>query len=389
MNPEPVATNGFVSLRDSRPGRRRPRRTCNAVLLAATLWWLSLIVSGCASPVAMHKAVLEYDWTVNRIETELLLLNIARTRYHEPIHFTAVSNIAATFDFRVNSGLTGLLSGAPGADSLSLTLGSSAAENPTVTIIPIQGKEFTTRLLTPLTEETIFFLAQQRIDPAILFRLVSRVIILESAVLSNQPHRQEEYRKFRQRVMHLSWLQSERHLFIGQLEFTDEEKRKTGRVVMTNYDPNTLSNNERRTLQRQAERFPRNYLLVDIRPDHPGGDFPMFGQIKLRSFKAILEFIGRGIVEKPEFHVDPDPRTGPVAVNPARTLTIRESRIQPEEAIISVQKRGLSYYIDQESAEGEAFDRWNHEAFDLLYQLYHLTVTDISQIPSLPIAISK
>ncbi len=389
MNPEPVATNGFVSLRDPRPGRRRPRRTRNTVLLAATLWWLSLIVSGCASPVAMHKAVLEYDWTVNRIETELLLLNIARTRYHEPIHFTAVSNIAATFDFRVNSGLTGLLSGAPGADSLSLMLGSSAAENPTVTIIPIQGKEFTTRLLTPLTEETIFFLAQQRIDPAILFRLVSRVIILESEVLSNQPHRQEEYRKFRQRVMHLSWLQSERHLFIGPLEFTDGGERKTGRVVMTNYDPNTLSNNERRTLQRQAERFPRNYLLVDIRPDHPGGDFPMFGQIKLRSFKAILEFIGRGIVEKPEFHVDPDPRTGPVAVNPARTLTIRESRTQPEEAIISVQKRGLSYYIDQESAEGEPFDRWNHEAFDLLYQLYHLTVTDISQIPSLPIAISK
>ena len=38
--------------------------------------------SGCVSPVALHRAVLEYDWTVNRIETELLLLNIARTRYH-------------------------------------------------------------------------------------------------------------------------------------------------------------------------------------------------------------------------------------------------------------------------------------------------------------------
>ena len=359
------------------------------MLLAATLWWSSLIVSGCVSPVAMHRAVLEYDWTINRIETELLLLNIARTRYHEPIHFTAVSNIAATFDFRVNSGLTGLLSGAPGADSLSLALGSSAAENPTVTIIPIQGKEFTKRLLTPITEETIFFLAQQGIDPAILLRLVSRGIILESGVLSNQPHRLEEYREFRQRVMHLSWLQSERHLFIGPLQFTDGGQRKTGRIVITNYDPNTLSNNEREKLHRQAERFPRHHLLVDIRPDHPGGDFPMFGQIKMRSFKAILEFIGRGIAEEPEFHVDPDPRTGTVTVNPAKTLTIRESNTQPEEAIISARKRGLWYYIDQESAEGEAFDRWNHEAFDLLYQLYHLTVTDVSQIPSLPIAISK
>lgn len=360
----------------------------NAVLLLSSLW-MSLIWSGCVSPVAMHRAVLEYDWTVNRIETELLLLNIARTRYHEPIHFTAVSNIAATFDFRVNTGLAGLLAGAPGADSLSLSLGSSAAENPTVTIIPIQGKEFTTRLLTPLAEETIFFLAQQGIDPAILLRLVSRGIILESGVLSNQPHRLDEYRKFRQRVLHLSWLQAERHLFIGPLQFTDGGQRKTGRIVITNYDPNTLSNNEREKLHRQAERFTRHHILVDIRPGHPGGDFPMFGQIKFRSFKAILEFIGRGIDEEPEFDVDPDPRTKKVAVNPAKTLTIRESRTQPEGAIISARKRGLWYYIDQESAEGESFDRWNHEAFDLLYQLYHLTVTDISKLPSLPIAISK
>ncbi len=364
-------------------------------MLLSALWWMSLIGSGCVSQVAMHRAVLEYDWTVNRIETELLLLNIARTRYHEPIHFTAVSSIAATFDFRVNTGFTGLLAGSPGADSLSLTLGSSAAESPTVSIIPIQGEEFTKRLLTPITEETIlFFLGQQEIDPAILFRLVSREMILEDhdgrrRFLLNQPHRQEEYREFRQRVMHVSWLQSERHLFIGPLQFTDGGQRQTGRIVMTNYDPNTLSNIERENLHRQAERFSRHHILVDIRPDHPGGDFPMFGGIKLRSFKAILGFIGRGIAEEPEFHVDPDPRTGSVAVNPAKTLAIQESHTQPEEAIISVQKRGLSYYIDQKSSAGELFDRWNHEAFDLLYQLYHLTVTDISQIPTVPITISK
>ena len=380
MNPESGATSGFTAYRDSPPGRRRPRQTRHAVILMSTLWWMSLIWSGCVSPVAMHKAVLEYDWTVNRIETELLLLNIARTRYHEPIHFTAVSNIAATFDFRVNSGLTGLLAGAPGADSLSLTLGSSAAENPTVTIIPIQGEEFTKRLLMPITEKAILPLGKQGIDPAILFRLVSEGILLEAndgqrRFLSNQPDRQEEYREFRQRVMHLSWLQSERKLYISRLESTKGDQRKTGRIVVTNYDPNRLSNTEGEKLHHQAERFSRHHVLVDIRPDHPGGDFPMFGHIKLRSFKTILGFIGRGIAEEPEFHVNPDSRTGPVAVNPDRTLTIRESRTQPEEAIISVQKRGLWYYIDQESAAGEAYDRWNHEVFDVLYQLYHLTVT--------------
>ena len=389
-----TATSGFALPvhRDFQVGSGCPRQTRYAVILLSTLGWMSLMWSGCVSPVAMHRAVLEYDWTVNRIETELLLLNIARTRYHEPIHFTAVSNIAATFDFRVNTGITGLLAETSVANSLSLTLGSSAAENPTVSIIPIQGAEFTKRLLTPITEETIFFLGQQGVDHAILFRLVSRGMLLEDKhgrrrFLLNQPHRQEEYREFRQRVMHLSRLQSERDLFIRPLQFTDEDK--AGRIVITNYDPNTLTKSERLHLHRQAERFSRHHILVDIRPDHPGGDFPMFGEMKLRSFKAILGFIGRRITEEPEFHVDPDPRTGSVAVNPARTLTIQESHTQPEEAIISVQKRGLWYYIDQGSAAGELLDWWNHEAFDLLYQLYHLTVTDISEIPTVPIAISK
>jgi hypothetical protein len=364
------------------------RSTCLATLLCLSF------LSGCASPVALHRAVLEYDWTVNRIETELLLLNIARMRYHEPIHFTVVSSIAATFDFRVNTGITGVLSENPGFDSLSLTLGASAAENPTVSIIPIQGEEFTKRLLTPISENTVQFLADQGIDPSILLRLMARGMILEKGkqqpqFLLNQPHRKEEYREFRQRVMHLSWLQSERHLFIGPLKFHIGSERKPGRMAITNYNPDLLSNEERLDLNEKAERFSLNHILVDIRNGHPGGDFPMFGQIKLRSFKAILGFIGRGIGEDQEFQVDPDPRTKSISVNPVQTLTIQESSTQPEEAIISTKKRGLWYYIDQETQAGELEDRWNHEAFDLLYQLYHLTVTDISQTPTVPITISK
>ena len=150
--------------------------------------------SGCASPVALHRAVLEYDWTVNRIETELLLLNIARTRYHEPIHFTVVSSIAATFDFRVTSGLTGKLT-ENATNSLALTLGTSAAENPTVSIIPIQGEEFTKRLLTPISANTIFFLGQQGVEPSLLLRLVSRGMILEDRDNQRQFLLNEQHRK--------------------------------------------------------------------------------------------------------------------------------------------------------------------------------------------------
>ena len=363
----------------------------NVFSIASLLCFVTF--SGCASPVALHRAVLEYDWTVNRIETELLLLNIARTRYHEPIHFTVVSSIAATFDFRVTSGFTGKLT-EDATNALSLTLGTSAAENPTVSIIPIQGEEFTKRLLTQISESTILYLGEQGVEPALLLRLVSRGMILEDQdhqrrFLLNQPHRKDEYQEFRRRVLHLSWLQSQRKLFLGPLQFTEESEAKTGRIVITNYDPNSLTNRERQELNRQAERFSHNHILVDIRKGYPGGDFPMFGEIQLRSFRAVLGFIGHGIYEDPEFHVDPDPRTGPVLVNPIRTLTIQESNTQPEEAIVSAKKRKNWYYIEQDSPAGELVDKWNHEAFDMLYQLYHLTVTDISQIPTVPITIAK
>jgi len=351
------------------------------------------LFGGCASPIALHKAVLEYDWTVNRIETELLLLNIARMRYHESIHFTAVSSIAATFDFRVNTGLTGVLTEAPGLDSLTLSLGSSAAENPTVSIIPIQGEEFTKRLLTPITEGKVQFLSHQGIDPGILLRLMARGLFVEDngtrRFLLNQPHLADEYREFRRRILHLSSLQLTRNLFIGPIPLTEGSAHISGRIAITNYDLDLLSNAERVALHDKAQRYPLSYVLVDIRPGYPGGEYPLSGQIILRNFKGILGFIGRGIAEEPEFDVEKDPRTGPVLVNPIHTLKIHESKTEPEAPLIVVEKRNTWYYIEQ----GEDFRdwtlRWNHEAFDVLYQLYHLTVTDVSKSPTVPITISK
>ena len=48
---------------------------------------------------------MEYDRRVHTIQSDMLLLNIARTKYHVPGHFTTVSSIAATFDFRVDAGV--------------------------------------------------------------------------------------------------------------------------------------------------------------------------------------------------------------------------------------------------------------------------------------------
>lgn len=346
------------------------------------------LLSGCLSPLAMHQAVLEYDRTVSRLEAEMLLLNIARARHFHPNHFTALSSVAATFEFQVNAGI------APtGAETTALVapiIGTAAAEKPTMTIIPIQGEEFTTRILTPFDETKIAFLFQQAIEPAIILRLMGREMVVsgygESARLRNDPYHKTEYEEFRRRVLHLSSLNLTQQLFVGPIlyeepspfmfdrKLTTEEtvesldtllriseqgfrwisrptgelrlsRRIVGRIAITNYDPSKLTNEERLQLALEAAKIPRNAILVDIRPDQPGGDFPMHGTLIIRSFNAILQFLAMGVSAAQEYHVAKDPRTGEVSRNPPWTIAIEEMGSKPADAAFAVPYEGRWYSI--------------------------------------------
>jgi len=112
-----------------------------------------LTLSGCLGPVSLHRAVIEYDRTVTRIDWEMLLLNVARLRDGLPVHFTVTASIAATFNYQVSAAVAGSYNtggGMPGFFVPSVSVGAAAAENPTLSIVPIQGREFTERVLSPM-----------------------------------------------------------------------------------------------------------------------------------------------------------------------------------------------------------------------------------------------
>jgi hypothetical protein len=395
-------------------------RFCSFVLMAVSL-------SGCLSPGAMHRAVLAYDHAVGQVEAEMLLLNIARGEQGQPIHVTAVSNIAAIFDFRTNGGIGAQLfqDGGPvlAKNFYTFNLGASVAENPTVSIVPVQGEEFTKRLLTPINESKSKFLVSQGIEPAIILRLMARGIGVEEgdsrAFLLNLPHLHDEYREFCQRVLHISAVNMSRNLQVGPIEYEEPwplpldhpltaqaldkgyhwvsdqpdaaprlSKHIIGRIAITNYEQSKLSNEERRLLQQDAERYPRNYVLVDIRPGLPGGDYPWHGQIKLRSFNAILGFVARSMEDEPEFDVEPDTRSGPALRNPAAVLLVRETDGRPPDSVFAVEL-GEHWYSVSNCRQDHDQAICNREAFILLNQLYQMTVTDLGKVPSLPIKIAK
>ena len=369
----------------------------STLFLGGALLFLALTLGGCISPIALHSAVLEYDRTVTQIENELLLLNIARVRNNDSIHFSGISSIIATFNFTVSSGISGFYVNSPGAltsSTVGANLTTSASESPTITITPIQGEEFTKRLLTPMDESKLEFLAHQGIDLAIILRLmVSEIAIRcqgQSAYALNLPGKREQYEEFRRRVLHLSSLRQANNLHVGAIRFKNgKDEEVVGRVAITNFDMSLLPNEYRKALHEESRNFPRNHVLVVIGEGFAGGDYPLHGRMKLRNFKEILSFIGRGVAEEEEFHVEKDPRTGPGLVNPIRALAIHETKKRPGGGVVAVEHRGFWYSIDGNSQENKLLAQWNNQAFDVLYQLFQMTVTEVTRAQSPMITISK
>jgi hypothetical protein len=111
--------------------------------------------------------------------------------------------------------------------------------------------------------------------------------------------------------------------------------------------------------------------------------------IQLRSFNAIIGFVARGIAEEPGFHVEPDPRTGPVFMNPDHVLDIEETAATPKDAQFSIEFEGSYYAINKFPISRGMVPSWNQESFSVLANLFQMTVTDVSNAKTPIISIPK
>ena len=362
----------------------------------------------CAKSVPLERGVLAYDRAISTVQAKELLLNIARARHDLPLHFTAISSIAATYKVSASAGFGPTMTGESGFLVVPFA-NAGGEENPTITIAPLQGEEFTQRLLTPLHESRVTMLLQQGYDVDALLRLIGSELHLaregdpqDVEVFPNRPSNREGYQAFRRVVAHLSWIQDQHALRVEPLVLRYEwtlpaasvtpdafqglyrdfsithdagtgeyhlARQVPGRVIVANYDPALLPETERVTLNAEASRAEQDEVLIDIRRGHLGGQFPVHGQLRLRSFHEVLSFIGRGMKEEPEFDVKPDPRTPAISENPVRTLDVVETSDLPPGSRLSVAFEGHYYALRPESGY-----QWNRKVFNLLYQLFQMTV---------------
>lgn len=261
-----------------------------------------------------------------------------------------------------------------------------------------------------------------------VLRLAARSVELEEEEsrrsLLNTPARKAEYEEFRRLVLHLSWLHETRQLFLVPLRYEERDevllqqpptaaevvgglaqgyrwssgtrpdrflvsRQVIGRMLITNVNPERLSDEVRRRLNENARLLPPNAVLVDILPEGPGGEYHFRGILKLRSLHEMLQFLAKGIREAPEYAVEPDPRTGPVAVNPPATLTIGVGPSAPPKAAVSILHKDRAYWISGAADQSGSVSGWDRQAFELLYQIFQLTVTEVSRSGTPTIAIAK
>jgi len=389
------------------------RLLCFFVLIALT---------GCLSPIALNRAVTGYDEAVTDSISQQLLVNIVRAHYRQPVHFTGVSNIAATFTFVANAGATPAPGGLAGATLMPI-FGGSLAESPTISIVPIEGEEFTRRLLTPFPQNKLTLLLRQHFDVDMLLRMMAQEVrIMQSeqhSVHRNNPSDKAGYEMFRRVVLHLSAIQDHNQLyaeplllkhtwkipsssiapdsfqslqkeFIIRYDSGDDtftlRKHIPGPILITNYDPDMLPEEEREALNERARDWDVSDIAFDIRAGHYGGEWPMNGMFRLRSFHSILGFLGKALGNEKGYQVGKDTRTPPILnnENPDQTMEFVVSNVPPANADFSIRWNNRYYAINTIGSHA----RWNRDAFQLLFLLFQMTVTDLPRIgvPSITIA---
>jgi hypothetical protein len=188
-------------------------RRCRSAVVATGL---AAIAAACAGPPVLEGQVLGYDEITKSLDEQQLLINIARIAGGEPVHFTSTSSIAATFDWTATLGVGGEIDG---SNILNFNLGGSVSENPTFSIFPVAGDDYTKRVLTPFTDTVFEFLVFQAGHISQVMRLMASGIEVQGEdgtfrrFIENNPIRPQEYAEFRQIAARLQVLNHNRQLF--------------------------------------------------------------------------------------------------------------------------------------------------------------------------------
>ncbi len=334
------------------------------LLLGLLVFWMA----GCAQfgSHTVSPAQFNYNAAILRGWNEQLLLNLVRLRYGESPLFLEVSNVVTGYTFSGNVGSNAAFTTDAGGfdNSLKGSAGLSYTERPTITYSPLQGENFTRRVMRPIPAEMIVLLA----DAGWSMKSILLCCVQEINGLRNAPpapgagaYHSDEFAVF-QRLADL----------IDQLQRQGQFSIRLGRSTA---DTPSLVINESRGMGETAREV-RSLLQLPLdEPVFPLSDGRVFtpGEVMLagRSLIGTLQFLSQG-VEAPRAHADEVYQVRDVqgrVRDPSEwmgeLIRVHASRLKPNRAFVSVAYRDHWFWIDRR-------DLHSKTTLGLLNQLFSL-----------------
>jgi hypothetical protein len=288
-----------------------------------------------------------------------MLLNLVRIRYLEEPVFLSVSSILTQYVYNAGLGVGAEIDVGTGPTDLVMPNANLGyEERPTITYIPIEGREFSERMLSAIPSQTIFAAAQQGWSVDVLMRIgISRIGAVENmgfeAVpapgvidLSEQLKREVAKLKKFQRVIQLLIVLADREAF--EVRIVEEKGAKTAFLLFAKSipeDTQPLVNEFKQVLglSPKINIFKITDRVTDLKENEIS--------IQTRSLSAMMTFLAKGVQVPPEHLTDgraidyeiPTAEGGGENLIPFRMIS---SQTQPENAFAAVRYLGHWFYID-------------------------------------------
>jgi len=337
-----------------------------ALLLVATL-------AGCAArgPQTVSRDAFDYSAAISKSRSDQMLLNIVRLRYTQVPNFLTVNSVIAGYTYQSNLG-TSIQAGTGrfNDDLISGSANLSYIERPTITYSPLQGEEFSRRLMRNIPLEALFSLGQAGWPMDVLFRVAverfgetKNMSFAASEVVAQSGEQASHLIRYDHVVNIIMELVEAGVVESAQTE-NDGEERLT---VMFSGSMSPELMEEAAELKALLGLDPeRNEFYVTERVVGRADDEVL---VQTRSMLAVLSFLSLG-VEVPEADVD----ANRVMVTPAYLMKVIEKRgpmrirvqmERPEDPFAAVQYRNQWFFID-------ATDHLSKRTFGTIQLLFEL-----------------
>lgn len=148
------------------------------VTVCATASLFAVLISGCSTlgPRTIRGDRFNYNESGAQSSKEQILLNIVRLRYGEPMYFLEIGSMLSQFTIQATGNISHWENdihgaygpalraayGLRGDPSQQTTIAGNLqyADTPTITYRPLQGEEFSKRVMAPIPPTVIIYLAQ-------------------------------------------------------------------------------------------------------------------------------------------------------------------------------------------------------------------------------------